>query len=86
MSKLFNISEKEKNRVRKLHLLEHTYDGITPDIINNIEEQLKLMTGEYASISNRGEEMRAKFTYITWEFDNEVWDGVLDFLRIIRTH
>ena len=84
MSKLFNISEEEKNRIRGLHLTESENSRVTSeinDISSLIEDQLKAITGEYASVSDRGEVMRAKFTYITWEFDNEVWDGILNFLR-----
>ena len=78
MSKLFNISKEEKNRIRGLHLTEH--EAIN-NINNQIEEQLRSITGEYASVSNRGEKLRAKFTYITWEFDNEEWETILNFLR-----
>ena len=77
-SKLFNISEKEKSRIRRLHLTEHENVNNRD---NQIEEQLKSITGEYVSVSNRGEEMRAKWTYTTWEFDNDVWETVLNFLR-----
>ena len=78
MSKLFNTSEEEKGRIRRLHLTEH--EDVN-NIENQIEAQLKSMTGEYASVSNRGESMRAKWTYLTWEFDDEVWETVLNFLR-----
>ena len=63
----------------------YTEDGsVEPEIkdVNSlIEDQLKAMTGEYASVSDRGETMRAKFTYTRREFDNEVWGGILNFLR-----
>ena len=78
MSKLFNTSEEEKGRIRRLHLNEH--EDVN-NIENQIEAQLKSMTGEYASVSNRGESMRAKWTYLTWEFDDVVWEAVLNFLR-----
>tara|TARA_R110002110_G_scaffold28126_1_gene101454 strand:- start:560 stop:895 length:336 start_codon:yes stop_codon:yes gene_type:complete len=78
MSKLFNTSEEEKGRIRRLHLTEH--EDVN-NIENQIEAQLKSMTGEYASVSNRGESMRAKWTYLKWEFDDEVWETVLNFLR-----
>ena len=78
MSKLFKITEEEKNRIRGLHLNEH-------EDVNNvdkqIEEALKSITGEYASVSNRGESMRAKWTYMKGEFGDKVWESVLDFLR-----
>ena len=90
MKNRFNISEEEKKRIKGLHNIKeedfvsrrgYDSDYIEDDINSLIEDQLKAMTGEYASVSDRGEVMRAKFTYITREFDNEVWDGVLNFLR-----
>ena len=83
MNKLFNITEEEKNRIRGLHLTETKDDRITSeinDLNSKIEEQLKLITGEYASVSDRGESMRAKFTYVRRDFDDEVWGGVLNFI------
>jgi len=90
MKNRFNISEEEKKRIKGLHNIKeedfvsrrgYDSDYIEDDINSLIEDQLKAMTGEYASVSDRGEVMRAKFTYITREFDNEVWDGLLNFLR-----
>ena len=78
MSKLFNISEEEKNRIRGLHLTVH--EDVN-NINNQIEEQLSSITGEYGSVSNRGEKMRVKWSYVRREFDSEVWDVVLNFLR-----
>ena len=78
MSKLFKITEEEKNRIRGLHLTEH--DDVN-NINNQLEEQLRSITGAYGSVSNRGEEMRVKWSYVRREFDSGVWDTVLDFLR-----
>ena len=81
---LHNIKE-EDFVSRRGYDSNYTEDGSVEseikDINSLIEDQLKAMTGEYASVSDRGESMRAKFTYITWEFDNEEWDNILNFLR-----
>jgi hypothetical protein len=83
MSKLFKITEEEKNRIRGLHLTEHEDTGIISPRYNDmdqLEEQLRSITGEYGSVSNRGEKMRVKWAYMRREFSSEVWDVVLNFL------
>ena len=49
-------------------------------ISTQIESQLKLITGEYASIHNRDGKMRAKFSYTRREFDEEIWSEALNFI------
>lgn len=81
---LHNIKE-EDFVSRRGYDSNYTEDGSVEseinDINNLIEDQLKAMTGEYASVSDRGESMRAKFSYTRREFDDEVWAGVLNFIE-----
>ena len=50
------------------------------DINGRITDKLKSITGEYASVSDREGVIRAKFSYVRRELDNEVWDNALNFL------
>ena len=81
---LHNIKE-EYFDSRRGYDSNYTEDGSgeseIKDINNQIESELRVITGEYASIHNRDGKIIAKFSYTRREFDDEVWAGVLNFIE-----